>query len=211
MLDRYADGLGAWVMIGFWKQPFDFGRLIGKPITLSACGNGIRCRNRAFSLFGNRPRSICTGRAAEINAEECAALSFDEARDCAAATARIFDAITWDLARGQGGRIHLHNMEAWDNALKMIAALDIGNGIASVLKHDADTGNAIGDVWIDCAAAIGDPANDRHPVANPITGDTDGGIDDWTLCTAIIACARPVHCCAGAGIRTDFGNIGEGA
>ena len=91
----------------------------------------------------------------------------------------------------------------------MVAALNISDGVTAIFKHDTNPGNAIGDIGVNGAASIGNPADNRHPVTNSVARDPHGGIDDRALCAAIIARAGAVHRGAGTRIRAHFGNIGN--
>ena len=100
-------------------------------------------------------------------------------------------------------------MHAGNQPFKMITTVDIGDGICGVLKHHADTGNALSFAGIDGASAFGYATDKGKTFANAVADDADGRVDSVAHCAAIVGSGGKIDCVAGACVLPDFGQIGQ--
>jgi hypothetical protein len=67
-------------------------------------------------------------------------------------------------------------MRTGQHAFEMVEAVEVGHGIAAILKHDPDAGDTGPGARIDAAAAIDDPSRDRHPVEYGLAANANQGV-----------------------------------
>ena len=131
-----------------------------------------------FRVFRHGSKCPFGNDGVEIGNLEAATLPNDEARARAACISG--GPVTIDQFRtlGQGHLRHLHDMRSGYDPFEMIPSVGIGDGVAAVFQHDANTGNArarrLGVVQ-QSAGAGGYAADDRQAVGDIVPLDVDSG------------------------------------
>ena len=207
MLYRNTNGACAGVMLGGREQPGDARCLAIEPAALSTGSGCFAHRLWPGRSSFRRKHRVYARLCAKINANECAALPFDKARNRVAATACIQRAISGNQARPQCRGVHLDDMCARQDTFEMIPAVGIGYRIAAVLQHDANATDPIGFVRIDGTAAVGDPSDDGQAVRQRVAGNAHHGIGYGAHGATAVARLRPVHGLPCFGIGADFEEI----
>ncbi len=91
----------------------------------------------------------------------------------------------------------------------MIAAVAIGDRIAAVLEHHAHAGDSGRGLGIGGAAAVGDPAPDRHPAGDLVAPDAHDGVGDIAGQPIVADRLHPVDRIARRGARLHLGGVAD--
>ena len=209
MLDRDPDDRRARIVVDLGEEPGDARLLAGEPVALGAGGDGVGGRG---GTLGGAADGVGARRGfggVEIGAHQRAALPRDEAREGAAAGADVARAIDRGAIGGQGRVVELDDMGARHHAFEMVEAVGVGDGVAAVLEHDSDAADAGPGPRIDAAAAVDDPADDRHPVEDRLAADPHQGVGDVAEIAARAGGLGAVERVAAARVGADLEHVGQ--
>ena len=107
--------------------------------------------------------------------------------------------------------VDLNDVRARHDALEMITSVDIGDGVAAILQHDADAGDSVRGIDIDRAPAIGDTPDDRHTIRDAVARDANDRSGNRADGAQRIAGLRAVHRLAIGGVGADLEQVGQSA
>ena len=210
MLDRDADDGRARVMAERREQPPDPRFLIRKPVALATGGVLIAGDRRDLFDRGREKRRAAGAQdGMEIDPLERTTVAIDEARRGAAAGAQALRAIDRDAVRREGHLVELDDMRAGTHALEMIASVAIGDGVAAVFHHEADSRHAGARCRIDVTAAVDHPADDGQALADRLAADTHQRVGDIAEIARRAAGAGAVEGVAGLRAGAHFEHISK--